>query len=533
MLTCIGILCTIAVVAQSTSRTQFINDEDVLLVTNTFDEGVGSLREAIKQANTVAGPNRIEFAIPADDPGYDSDKGSFIVYLSEPLDAITDDSLVIDGRTQPAFLGLSENQHQPLVHLDGINTPEGSVGLSVLASDVEIHDLIVGRFYDGIFIYGQEHVLISGCYIGVGPTGKDAEPNYVGIHLLNAHHNMIVGLQGHPNLVSGNRNVGIFMQDSSHHNSIVKNIIGISRDSQLIVENELAGIAIQENSEFNFIVENLIGGSKNGIQITGGNYNEIGSNLIGTTSGFDKNFSNNETGILIYSNNNLIVDNTIGYNLKYGVQISGGKFNRITANRMAFNGEKAIRCQGGGNNELNPPSISKFENQILKGIAIDGQLVEIFFDTLDQCLLFYGIFPIDENGRFEVPIEDESFQRYAVTATAIDSLGNTSEVSSAFSLITPTYDLTQNALSIDLYPNPAREIIHIALVLPEAQRVSLDLVNQRGQKVYSTEYQWMDQGFNSLTWDLSFAPEKQLSGLYYVRVISKNTVISKRIAIFP
>ncbi|MBK8500990.1 MAG: hypothetical protein IPL46_01650 [Saprospiraceae bacterium] len=108
------------------------------------------------------------------------------------------------------------------------------------------------------------------------------------------------------------------------------------------------------------------------------------------------------------SKNNLILENTIGFNGKAGNYIYGGNaiYNRISANRIALNKDQGISCTNGGNDELTPPSISKFENSILSGIATEGQIIEIFFDTLDQGLIFYGSYPIHENGFFEVWIEN-------------------------------------------------------------------------------------------------------------------------------
>ncbi len=61
-------------------------------VTNTFDSGPGSLREAILNANGTPGNDDIAFAIPS--PGVQT------IVLASPLPPITQ-AVLIDGFTQP------------------------------------------------------------------------------------------------------------------------------------------------------------------------------------------------------------------------------------------------------------------------------------------------------------------------------------------------------------------------------------------------------------------------------------------------
>jgi hypothetical protein len=57
------LLAALAMVMRPAKATTFA-------VTNTNDSGPGSLRQAITDANSIAGPDLIAFNIPASDPGY-------------------------------------------------------------------------------------------------------------------------------------------------------------------------------------------------------------------------------------------------------------------------------------------------------------------------------------------------------------------------------------------------------------------------------------------------------------------------------
>jgi hypothetical protein len=99
------------------------------LVTTTADDGPGSLRQAILDADAVTdGPVTIDFDIPG--PGVRT-----IVPLS-PLPPITT-SLLVDGTTQPGYAGT------PLIAFGGPQA--GSTPLTVSGGNVTIRGLALGR----------------------------------------------------------------------------------------------------------------------------------------------------------------------------------------------------------------------------------------------------------------------------------------------------------------------------------------------------------------------------------------------------
>jgi len=76
---------------------------DTFTVTDTNDSGIGSLRQAILDSNSIGGPNTINFNIPF--------SGPFDITPLTNYPVITT-SLTIDGTTQPGFAGT------PLVVID-------------------------------------------------------------------------------------------------------------------------------------------------------------------------------------------------------------------------------------------------------------------------------------------------------------------------------------------------------------------------------------------------------------------------------
>src|SRR5262249_9220409 len=158
------------------------------LVTNTFDSGAGSLRQAILDANNTAnvgGPDRIEFNIPTTDPGYQSATDSFRLRPATLLPAVGDPA-VIDGYTQPGasvntLLGVGQLGVAPgnavqygdnavlKIELDGGQVPPGwnsdhdSYGFA-LGHDSTVCGLVINHFTAGI--RAGDNVSIKGNFIG-------------------------------------------------------------------------------------------------------------------------------------------------------------------------------------------------------------------------------------------------------------------------------------------------------------------------------------------------------------------------------
>ncbi len=169
-----------------------------LSVTNTANAGVGSLRQAILDANLVSGLDEISFAIPGAAP--------HVISTTSPLPTIVD-RLTIDGRTQPGWAGA------PIVFLDGAASGavcglcfsgNGADGSAVLGLGV------VGVFGDGIRFDDTWLSVVDACYAGVRSDGATAEGNVNGVAVLRSQLGRIGTTAG--NVLSGNSNAGIYLE---------------------------------------------------------------------------------------------------------------------------------------------------------------------------------------------------------------------------------------------------------------------------------------------------------------------------------
>lgn len=112
---------------------------DDLTVTNTNDEGAGSLRQAMLSANANAGADVIAFDIPGG--------GVHTITPNSALPTVTD-TVTIDGYTQPGAsantLDLSQDatNAQPTIELNGKNAGSLVSGLNVAAPSTVVKGLV-------------------------------------------------------------------------------------------------------------------------------------------------------------------------------------------------------------------------------------------------------------------------------------------------------------------------------------------------------------------------------------------------------
>jgi ELWxxDGT repeat protein len=154
---------------------------DTFTVTTTADSGGGSLRQAILDANSLVGTDRVIFAI-----------GTGVQTIS-PLSALPTitDPLIIDGTTQPGYAGT------PLIELDGVSAGASVTGLNITAGNSTIRGLAIIRFDgNGIALSGPNGGnLIEGNHIGLdAATGSlDLGNTLDGILITDSSNNRIGG----------------------------------------------------------------------------------------------------------------------------------------------------------------------------------------------------------------------------------------------------------------------------------------------------------------------------------------------------
>ncbi len=229
----------------------------VFTVTNTGDNGPGSLRDALTYANAMFGPNSIVFNIPASDPNYDSGRGIWTITPQSTLPFIIQSSITIDGTTQTTFGG-NTNVNGPEICIDGKHLFGSDFAFHLYnASNNVIKGFIIGGFTVGIEISGSGSVnnTIVGNYIGCNYNGMDTLSNTHGIELLSGPHDNIIGGEtvAERNIFSGNTHCGIRIVNSNH-NIVKGNYIGLNRTGNGAVKN-YDGVSIEGTSS-----NNLIGG---------------------------------------------------------------------------------------------------------------------------------------------------------------------------------------------------------------------------------------------------------------------------------
>jgi len=212
-------------------------------------------------------------------------------------------------------------------------------------------NVISGNGSVGLDIDGPQttKTVVQGNKIGTDATGAVALPNAVGIQLLGSSGNTIGGA-GKGNVVSGNKNAGVAINQGANNNTVQGNIIGLNAAGSAALGNGTNGLFIVGSGG------NLIGGPPKSIGDTrtgAGNTisgngtsaksipgvvinqttsaNTIQGNNIGTDTTGKVALCNSGSGIQIVSaagdttptNGNIVTQNLIGGNGAYGLDIDG------------------------------------------------------------------------------------------------------------------------------------------------------------------------------------------------------------------
>ncbi len=507
----------------------------VLIVATTADTGVVSLRSMLSWAESP-GPDSIRFAIPLSDPGYDASHGTWTIRPRTPLPMIMDGWLVIDGTSQARFIGGDPNPSGPEIVVDGEDISIAP-GFNVQAPQVIVQGLTINNCrLSAIAFLGANGGKVLGCYLGTTSDGLAAARNEYGVWIHSNSRDIVVGLPGNSqdgNLISGNQ-CGVLVVDSCKRISIAGNRIGVNRPGTDTLSNLTAAISIQSGCDSAEISENLIGGRETGIYIEDSRHVYIGKNSIGTDTAWNRNLGIFDQGILFdyYARNNIVAWNSIGNCDRAGILVlgSGCIFNTLTMNMVSKITGKGIENAYGGNNDLPPPTVLSVNSSTVTGTAGPESIVEIFADDSSQGRDVCGRTTADASGAFAFPLTKPIVRKY-VTATATDSLGNTSEFSVPY-IITGverncvsgmpiTFGLEQN------FPNPFNPNTTIAYELPEALYVRLSVCDMLGREVSALVDERRDAGIHKVTFNASGLS----TGVYFYRIHAGTFTEAKRLLV--
>jgi hypothetical protein len=517
-----------------------------LQVTTTSDDGPGSYRAAILRVNNHAGPDKITFAIPASDPGYNPARGTWTIKPTTPLPAITDRQTIVNGSSQKAFIGYDANPSGPEIELDGsLSGSGGGVYLFASACGAVIEGLVINRFANaGIIMYGTDTAQVVGCYIGTDATGLQAAPNYAGIVLTYHARNVTIQSDqtGSGNLISGNTTHGIQINDSCSQIHIIGNTIGLDRTRTKKLGNGAVGIDINMGSEETEVVNNWIGGNGRGLDIlTNCHSNTVTNNSIGTDTSCQVDLGNTDIGILISESwETLIEDNRIAYNGTAAVVVSGPTAlgNRIVSNRICHHGPPAIITADGGNGEHPCPTITSQSNGVLHGNAQPLDLIIVYTDSSDEGEFILGSTTADAYGQWSLQ-QMGLLRGPFITATAMDANGNTSCFSAPFDYVAAGVEDRQDPIpgsfALDQnYPNPFNPSTIIRYTIAGAGvqrsgacRTRLMVYDLLGREVVVLVDEKMPPGRYQVTFDATALA----SGTYIYKFVAGDFVASRKMLV--
>ncbi len=298
-----------------------------LTVSTTADSGLGSLRQAILDANTT--PNStITFSIAS---------GHQVISPLSALPAISGAGTVIDATSQPGFV------NTPLIEINGSQAGANVIGLTTLADNCTIKSVIINNFAgSGILISGSQNA-IFGCFIGTDATGTLAQPNEGdGIDVFNVAASSLTGTiigsqtNGQGNLVSGNAGIGINVFSSAptsiDSTTIAGNVVGTDISGNSALSNGGDGIFVGGFSDIsNTVIRgNLVSGNTTSginLNIGAGTLDQtiIQGNLVGTNLGGTAAIGNGQDSVQLLAIQTGVIQNTFigGSGAGQGNVISG------------------------------------------------------------------------------------------------------------------------------------------------------------------------------------------------------------------
>ncbi|MBN3033283.1 MAG: right-handed parallel beta-helix repeat-containing protein, partial [Candidatus Saganbacteria bacterium] len=247
-------------------------------VINTNDSGAGSLRQAMLNANAIAGSHTITFNIPTDDPGYTTEAGvSFWkIKPTSALPGVTRDATVIDGTTQTTNQG-NTNTLGPEVMLDGTLESGAASGISLEARYCTVEGLVICNFdaFAGVCVNGAS-AEVKGNYLGTNAAGTAAAANKYGVYLASSASRSKVGGGGggENNVISGNTLSGISINCNTCE--VYANYIGLNAAGTAAVGN-FYGISVNLSTR-----DNKIGSSESGKRNVISGNTSYGMYLFGT-----------------------------------------------------------------------------------------------------------------------------------------------------------------------------------------------------------------------------------------------------------
>ena len=362
-----------------------------ILVTSANDNGDGTLRQAMQDANPYDLITFDSSVFPPNNPAS--------IALSAGLPEMSQGNLILDARDAGVILdgsAIQEADFNALMISSNGNVVRGIQIVNFTGNGITLFggardntiggddgigsgptgqaNMISGTFR-AIVISDASHNLIIGNYLGTDSSGTTAWGNGTGIHMNGGSYNKLIG-----NLVSASTGYGIELccTANTNNNLISGNLVGTAIDGKTPLGNQASAIAIHDGASFNTVgPDNLIAFNQSGISI------------------FNDSLGNTITRNRIYSNSNLSID-----------------------------------VQYGSETQLVAPQLVEYDLKegTVFGWSCPGCVVELFSDNQSEGAQFEGEAKTDSLGVFTF-IKGSSFTGPNLTAIATDSNRNSSEFS--------------------------------------------------------------------------------------------------------
>jgi len=317
-------------------------------VTNTHNAGVGSLRQAILDANANAGADVITFA---------AGMSGKMVKPTSALDAVTDAQTTIDGDLN--------DDNVPDIALNGTLLATGD-GLDVQGGQCIIEGLAITNFPSlGVHVFAND-CRIRNCHLGVTLGGNTAAVNAGGDVWLVQADGCIIGEPGKRNVIAANTgsytgNPGVTISNGQS-NTIQSNYFGLKRAGTTRLATDSTGVAIFSTSPdaagANTIRNNVFAGLYFGVQISDSDSNVIQGNLLGLAANGTTAFPMTGECVRLYGDctGNRIGGTTaaarnvfVGTDSAEGMEIggAGNQDNRVQGNYFGLNAPGTTRMSLG------------------------------------------------------------------------------------------------------------------------------------------------------------------------------------------
>jgi hypothetical protein len=381
---------------------------------------------------------------------------------------------VLSGNTQNGVLFNGTANNRALGNYIGLNAagnaavPNGWAGVDFYLgaqSNIAGSNVISGNANDGVLFFeaGVSSNLVQGNLIGLNAAGTAAVGNtWAGVDFYYGPQNNLVGgnTAAARNVISGNGNDGVILSGSTTTgNTVAGNIIGLNSAGSAALANSYSGVEIYNGAAVNLIggyggARNFISGNGNyGVMIdNGSSLNSVQGNTIGLNGTNGAAIPNLYDAVFIYSAASNSIGgvapgaaNLISGSTGQGVVVygAGSTNNTIRGNSIFNNAGAAILDYLGGNNSLVAPALTSAvvtTNTMVSGTynGASGKNFQLdFYSDAPpaagaESVTYLGSISVTGTGgaaAFAANLGARLPAGRAVTATATDPAGNTSQLS--------------------------------------------------------------------------------------------------------